>query len=111
MKLFCVYLVFQWDNIVGKVLPKVGVSTKYKKGGMNSHVEGLSKEGGEGSNLLHTMIPWKVKTGAMPNLVPFLHEMGSWSKRGWISNEYIWQNWALLFVFHISFRCFKTLCD
>ena len=48
MKLFCVYLVFQWDNIVGKVLPKVGVSTKYKKGDMNSHVEGLSKEGGGG---------------------------------------------------------------
>ena len=39
-----VYPVFQWGNIVGKVLPKAGGSEKIKKG--NGHIGGAYRSGG-----------------------------------------------------------------
>ena len=41
---FCFYPAFQWDNIVGNFLPKVGVQKEYKKG--DGHLGGLSIEAG-----------------------------------------------------------------
>ena len=40
MSYFCVYPVFRWDNIAGKVLPKAeGLEKIYKRGWGDGHME------------------------------------------------------------------------
>ena len=53
MSLFLFLSDIHRGDIVGKVYLKARSSEKYKKG--DSHIGGLSIEGGGGSNLLHTM--------------------------------------------------------
>ena len=59
MSYFCVYPVFRWDNIAGKVLPKAeGLEKIYKRGWGDGHIEGgggvVYRRGR--SNHLHTML-------------------------------------------------------
>ena len=57
MSYFCVYPVFRWDNIAGKVLPKAeGLEKIYKRGWGDGHMEsgGVYRRGR--SNHLHTML-------------------------------------------------------
>lgn len=58
---FCFYPAFQWDNIVGNLLPKAGVQKKYKKGGRPCRRVVYRSRG---SNFLHTDIE-RLKGGAL----------------------------------------------